>query len=163
MVRTARNSPGGPRRRISLRHPVEKRRKQLRRESSGYRSTQIANRRYCVVNHGVTLDDYARRSCSMGLHIHLSKAEADELLSFGAIEHLCEPDDTRRGYIFRFKRTFAVRGLSARFGEEIAHMMARDMDRNFAQFLLSEIRHRGGRTERLPYLDEYDRRDVAAD
>lgn len=80
----------------------------------------------------------------MGLHIHCSAAEVADLLAHRAIEDLPEHGDARRGYIFRFKRTFAVRGLSARFGEELAQMLARDDGRNFAKFLLSEIRRRGG-------------------
>jgi hypothetical protein len=109
-----------------------------------------------VVNHDVTLDGYARQKCSHGLHIHCSAAEVDDLLRLHVIEHLAGTDDARHGYLYRFKRTFAVRGLSARFGEELALMMAREDGRNFAQFMLSEIRRQGGRSEPLPTIDELD-------
>ncbi len=90
----------------------------------------------------MTLDEYAKRSCSAGLHIHCTRREISDLLAHGVIEDLPAPEDPRCGYVYRFKRTFAVRGLSARFGEEIAQMMARDDGRSFARFLLSEIRRR---------------------
>ena len=122
---------------------------QLRRESiarslSASRAlpTPIPARRYCVVNHNVTLGDYAKQRCSAGMHIHCTAAEIADLLQLKAVEYLTEHGDARHGYLYRFKKTFAVRGLSARFGEELARMMARDDGRNFAAFMLSEIRRR---------------------
>ena len=91
----------------------------------------------------MTLADYAKRSCSSGLHIHCSAAEVSELLAMHAIEDLPPTGDARRGYVFRFKRQFSVRGLSARFGEELARMMGRNDTRSFARFMLGEIRRRG--------------------
>lgn len=74
--------------------------------------------------------------------MHCTSREIADLLAMRAIEHLPPEGDPRRGYVFRFHRQFAVRGLSARFGDELARMLARDSDRSFAHFLLSEIRRR---------------------
>ena len=68
----------------------------------------------------MTLEDFARWPCSAGMHIHCTRREISDLLAHGMIEELAPAGDKRRGYVYRFRRMFAVRGLSARFGEEIA-------------------------------------------
>ena len=102
----------------------------------------ISSHRYCVANHNVTLEEFSRWPCSSGLHIHCTGREVSELLRLGVVEDLAPVGDKRRGYVFRFKRMFAVRGLSARFGEELALMLQRDEGRSFARFVMSEIRRR---------------------
>jgi len=96
------------------------------------------------------------------MHIHSTAAEIDELLRAGVVEPLEGVANGNGRRVFRFKRMFAVRGVSARFGEEIARMLARQETRNFAQFLMGEVSKRGGREAAKPDLDGIDREQASA-
>jgi hypothetical protein len=95
----------------------------------------MAVKRFCLVPHFWTLEDYARHTCFDHSHSHLSRAQLYDHDKHGSIEWIAirysdrelvpvtdKPDPTRRssGGVVRISRIFPARGLSSNLGENLA-------------------------------------------
>lgn len=95
-------------------------------------------KRFCLVPHTWSLEDYSSHNCADSSHLHLSRRQVWDLERDGEVEWLHVPVGRHDKGVVRFSRVFAVRGLSARIGAPLAEALARRMP--WAEAMLSDIR-----------------------
>ncbi len=122
----------------------------------------MGGQRFCVVTRDVDEETYRKYPCSSGRHVHIGWAEINMMwdrnelepvgqdrpgFDGGAIEKRRAGDGEEPDYLFewlivgkviRFKRNPAVRGLSAKYGEYLARMLAKKEP--WAQTLIGNMR-----------------------